>query len=117
MGGLTAQILLDRGLGAAGVSFDGATPKGIYRLPLSAIKAANPVLSNPLNYKHTIMLTFKQFRYAFAHVMTEQDARSAYDNDVVPGPGVRSSKWLLEISACTPPTRSNIATMSARLYC
>jgi pimeloyl-ACP methyl ester carboxylesterase len=87
MGGLTVQILLDRGVGAAGVSIDGAPPKGIYRLPLSAIKAASPVLSNPFNYKRNVTLTFDQFRYAFAHVMTEREARAAYDNNAIPGPG------------------------------
>ncbi len=50
-GGLIVQMLLDRGLGAAGVAIDAAAPKGILRLPFSAIKAANPVLSNPANYK------------------------------------------------------------------
>ncbi|HUJ19220.1 MAG TPA: alpha/beta hydrolase [Nitrospirota bacterium] len=87
MGGLVVQILLDRGLGAAGVSIDGAAPKGIYRLPLSVIKAASPVLSNPFNYRRNVALTFDQFRYAFAHVMTEKDARAAYDNNAIPGPG------------------------------
>lgn len=86
-GGLVVQILLDRGLGAAGVSFDGANPKGIYQLPLSEIKAAGPVLSNPLNYWRSVMLTFAQFRYAFANVMTEEAARAAYDNYAIPGPG------------------------------
>jgi pimeloyl-ACP methyl ester carboxylesterase len=87
MGGLIVQILLDRGWGAAGVSIDGAGPKGIFRLPLSMIKAASPVLSNPRNYRRNVMLTFEQFRYTFANVMTEEAARATYDNDIIPGPG------------------------------
>jgi len=87
MGGLTVQILLDRGLGAAGVSIDGAAPRGIFRLPLSTIKAAGPVLSNPLNYRRSVTLTFDQFRYTFANVMTQEAARAAYDDNAVPGPG------------------------------
>lgn len=87
MGGLTAQLLLDRGLGAAAVSISAPAPKGIYRLPLSVIKAGNPVLSNPLNYKRTVSFTFEQFRYAFANGIPERDARSAYARDAVPGPG------------------------------
>jgi pimeloyl-ACP methyl ester carboxylesterase len=86
-GGLIVQILLDRGLGAAGVSLDGTAPKGIWTLPLSVLKAANPVLSNPLNYWRTVMLTFEQFRYAFANTMTESAAREAYERDAIPGPG------------------------------
>jgi pimeloyl-ACP methyl ester carboxylesterase len=87
MGGLTVQILLDRGLGAAGVAIESATPKGIYRLPLSTIKATNPVLSNPLNFKRNVTYTFEQFHYTFANVMPENEARAAYDTYAIPGPG------------------------------
>ena len=86
-GGLAVQVLLDRGLGAAGVSIDGTAPKGILPLPFSVIRAANPVLSNPFNYGRTVALTFEQFRYTFANTMTEADARAAYEQQAVPGPG------------------------------
>lgn len=86
-GGLIVQILLDRGLGAAGVAIDSATPKGIWKLPFSAIQSVSPVLLNPLNYKRTVMLTFKQFSSAFANTMSEFEARLAYEQNVIPGPG------------------------------
>lgn len=86
-GGLIVQILLDRGLGAVGVAIDSATPKGIWKLPFSAIESVSPVLSNPLNYKRTVALTFKQFCYAFANTMSETEACSAYDRYTIPGPG------------------------------
>lgn len=86
-GGLAVQVLLDRGLGAAGVSIDGTPPKGILPLPWSVIRSANPVLSNPLNYWRAVSLTFEQFRYAFANTMTEADARAAYERNAIPGPG------------------------------
>jgi pimeloyl-ACP methyl ester carboxylesterase len=86
-GGLIVQILLDRGLGCAGVSIDGVPPKGVLRLPLAALKAASPVLLNPLNCRRTVALTFEQFRFAFANVMPEEDARAAYERYAVPGPG------------------------------
>jgi len=87
MGGLIVQLLLSRGLGCVGVAIDSATPAGIYRLPWSVIKSGQPVLSNPLNFWRTVALTFDQFRYAFAHVMPEHEARVAYENYAVPGPG------------------------------
>lgn len=87
IGGLTVQLLLDRGLGGAGVAIASPAPKGIFRLPLSVIRAGNPVLSNPLNYWRTVHLTFEQFRYAFANRMPEREARLAYSRDAVPGPG------------------------------
>lgn len=86
-GGLFVQMLLDRGLGAAGVAIDATAPKGIFRLPLSVLKAASPALSNPFNYTRAVMLTFAQFRYAFANTMIAEAARAAYERDVVPGPG------------------------------
>ena len=86
-GGLIVQILLDRGLGAAGVAIDSATPKGIWKLPLSAIKSVSPVLSNPLNYRRVVALSFKQFKYAFANTMSVTEARSVYDRSVIPGSG------------------------------
>lgn len=86
-GGLIVQILLDRGLGVAGVGIDSATPKGIWKLPFSAIKSVNPVLSNPFNYTHTVTLTFNQFKYAFANTLSEAEARSAYEQNAIPGPG------------------------------
>ena len=86
-GGLIVEILLDRGLGVAGVAIDATAPKGVYRLPFAQLRAASPVLSNPLNYRRTVMLTLDQFRYAFANTMSEAAARQAYDRDAIPGPG------------------------------
>ena len=86
-GGLIVEILLARGLGVAGVAIDATAPKGIYRLPFAQLRAASPVLSNPLNYRRTVMLTLDQFRYAFANTMSEAAARQAYDRDAIPGPG------------------------------
>jgi pimeloyl-ACP methyl ester carboxylesterase len=86
-GGLIVQILLDRGLGAAGVGIDAVAPKGVYRLPFSALKAASGVLSNPLNYNRVPPFTFRQFRYAFGNNVSEEEARRFYERYVVPGPG------------------------------
>src|ERR671924_27927 len=44
-GGTFAQILLDRGLGAAGGGVASATVKGVRDLPLSTIKVASSALS------------------------------------------------------------------------
>jgi pimeloyl-ACP methyl ester carboxylesterase len=55
LGGLVVQVLLDRGLGAAGIAIDSAPPKGVWQLPpLSQIKALLPVLSNPFRYWQTV---------------------------------------------------------------
>jgi pimeloyl-ACP methyl ester carboxylesterase len=48
-GGAFTQILLDRGLGAAGVAIDSAPVKGLLALPASTLKSGFPVLKNPAN--------------------------------------------------------------------
>ena len=86
-GGAFAEVLLDRGLGAAGVAIDAAAVRGIARLPFSQLKSGFPVLKNPANNHRAVALTFDEFRYAFANTMTEEAAREAYDRYAVPGPG------------------------------
>ena len=46
-GGLIVELLLDRGLGRAGVALSPAPPKGILVLPFSSLKAAAPALAHP----------------------------------------------------------------------
>lgn len=86
-GGLVTVLLLDRGLGAAGVAISPAPVKGVLRLPPAQVRAVFPVLGNPANRKRTVELTPKQFHFAFTHTMPEDEARAAYDRYHVPGPG------------------------------
>ncbi|MBN9415002.1 MAG: alpha/beta fold hydrolase [Candidatus Eremiobacteraeota bacterium] len=86
-GGLIVQMLLDRGLGSAGVAIDSVAPQGVLDLPLPMLKSASPVLSNPFNYLGTVQLTLEQFRYAFANKLNEEEARKVYEEQVIPGPG------------------------------
>ena len=85
-GGLIAQVILGRGIAAAGIAIDPAPIKGVWQLPLSALKASLPVLGNPLNYKKAISLTFDQFRYGFANAVPEKEARELYDRWTIPAP-------------------------------
>jgi len=85
-GGLLAQVLLGRGIAAAGIAIDPAPIKGVWQLPLSALKASFPVLGNPLNLKKAISLTFDQFKYGFANAIPEQEARELYDRWTIPAP-------------------------------
>jgi pimeloyl-ACP methyl ester carboxylesterase len=85
-GGLFTQILIDRGLGAAGVAIDSAPVKGILLLPFSTLRVSFPALSNPFNYHHAEPLTEEQFRYAFGNNLSEADSKAAYERYAVPGP-------------------------------
>ena len=86
-GGLIAQLLLDRGLGSAGVAIHPAPVKGVLRLPISSLRSAFPVLRNPLNRNRAVALTPKQFHYGFTNTMSEEESQAVYERYHVPGPG------------------------------
>jgi non-heme chloroperoxidase len=56
-------------------------------LPISALRASAPVLTNPLNRGRAVPLTFDQFRYAFANAVTPDEAKELYETYAVPAPG------------------------------
>lgn len=85
-GGLVTELLLDRGLGAAGVALSPAQVKGVLRLPYAQLRTVWPALRNPANRNRTINLTPKQFRYRFTNTMSEADSAAAYRRYQIPGP-------------------------------
>jgi pimeloyl-ACP methyl ester carboxylesterase len=85
-GGLITELLLDRGLGAAGVVLSPAPVKGVLRLPPAELRTVFPALRNPANKNKTIALTPKQFHFSFTNTMNDADAEAAYTRYYVPGP-------------------------------
>ena len=83
-GGGFMQILIDRGLGAAGVGLSAATVKGIYDLPLSTLRATMAILGNPFSRGGATQLTPKRFRYAFGNTLTEEESNAAWERYAVP---------------------------------
>ena len=86
-GGLVTQVLIDKGLGAAGVGLDAAAPKGVHKLTYAELKSTFPVLSRPGNRHKAVALTIEQFHYGFANNMNEADTKKAYDLYAVPDTG------------------------------
>src|ERR1700736_1544834 len=86
-GGLLAQITAGRGLSAVTVAIDPAPFRGVLPLPFSALKAASPVLGNPLNRNRAVPLTYEQFRFGFANAVNEDEARELYETFAVPASG------------------------------
>jgi pimeloyl-ACP methyl ester carboxylesterase len=86
-GGLFVQVLLSRGLGAAGVAIDSAPAKGILSLPLSTLRSAWPVLHNPTNAHRAVALSPEQFHYAFTNTLSEEASLPVYERYAIPGPG------------------------------
>ena len=87
-GGLLAQIIADRGLSAATVAIDPGPFRGVLPLPYSALRAASPVLRNPLNRGRAITLTLDQFKYGWANALDDEEAKQLYETYHVAAPGV-----------------------------
>lgn len=83
-GGAFTQVLLDRGLGAAGVGLASATVKGVLDLPLSTIRATSPVLRNPFGDHKAVPLNEKQFHYAFANTLPQEESDELFRRYHVP---------------------------------
>jgi pimeloyl-ACP methyl ester carboxylesterase len=86
-GGLVVELLLDRGLGRAGVALSPAPPKGIRILPFSSLKAASPALAHPSKRRGIVTLTSEQFAYGFVNTLTPEEAAAAYERYAVPETG------------------------------
>jgi non-heme chloroperoxidase len=87
-GGLLTQIIAGRGLSAVSVAIDPAPFRGVLPLPVSALKSASPVLGNPANRNRAVPLTYEQFRFAFANVVGEEEAKELYTTFAVPASGL-----------------------------
>jgi non-heme chloroperoxidase len=86
-GGLLTQIIAGRGLAAAAVAIDPAPFRGVLPLPISALRASSPVLTNPANRNRAVPLSYEQFRYAFANAVDEGEAKELYETFAVPASG------------------------------
>ena len=86
-GGLIVELLLDRGLGRAGVALSPAPPKGILVLPFSSLKAASPALAHPSRWHGIVPLTLEEFTYGFVNTFTPEAAADAYERYAVPETG------------------------------
>ena len=86
-GGLIVELLLDRGLGRAGIALSPAPPKGILVLPFSSLKAAAPALAHPSKWHGVVTLTLEEFTYGFVNTFSPEQAAEAYERYAVPETG------------------------------
>jgi pimeloyl-ACP methyl ester carboxylesterase len=84
-GGLIVQLLVDRGLGEAGVVIDSAQSAGVPVLPLSSVRATFSVLGNPSTFNKAVSLTPEQFNYAFTNELDPAESKKVYDRLQIPG--------------------------------
>lgn len=106
-GGLFAQIMLDRGLGTAGVALDPAPIKGV--MPgLDAVIGALPVFLRWNGWKTVHTMSFQSFFTRFANGLSEADARAAYERYVAPTPGKLYFDALLNRGNAVDPARRKV---------
>ncbi|MGW4480492.1 alpha/beta hydrolase [Rhodococcus triatomae] len=86
-GGTLTQLLLARGLGAAGVVIDSAPTEGVRVTPLSQVKSLFPALKNPANLHRAVGFTPEEFHYAFANTLSREDSDAVWERYHIPAPG------------------------------
>jgi pimeloyl-ACP methyl ester carboxylesterase len=86
-GGTVTQLLLDRGLCAAGVAINSAVVRGIRRVPLFQIKSLLPALDNPAHRHQAVPFTPEHFHYAFTNCLSEEASLQVYERYHIAAPG------------------------------
>jgi pimeloyl-ACP methyl ester carboxylesterase len=85
-GGLVTQMLMGRGLGAAGVAIDPAPPRGVLPGPRSVLSAL-PVLTSWNGWNRVLRMSRAGFERDFANALPPAMQGSAFDHEIVPAPG------------------------------
>jgi pimeloyl-ACP methyl ester carboxylesterase len=83
-GGLLTQLMLQRGLGAAGVAIDSVPPQGVFSLEWSFLRSLWPVLTPFVRVSSPYYMSFEHFQYSFANALPLEDQRAGYEADIVP---------------------------------
>lgn len=86
-GGALVQLLVDAGLGSAGVSIHGAGVKGVNATAHSQLGATLPVLSDPASRRKGVPLTPEEFHSVFTNTLSAHAARAVHDRYAVPVSG------------------------------
>jgi pimeloyl-ACP methyl ester carboxylesterase len=86
-GGVITQVLIDQGMGCAGVAIDSVPPKGILILPLSTYLALLPAFLKPGTYWGTFLFNLGQFWKVFANTLSESEVKAAYEQIAIPASG------------------------------
>lgn len=93
-GGLLTQLLINKGLGAAGVAIDSVPPLGVITTKFSFIRSLWPIV-NPFHpASRPYLMSFEHFQYTFTNGQPLEEQKQAYDAYVVPE-SVRLSRGAL----------------------
>lgn len=84
MGGLVAQLLLQRGRAAAAVAIDSAPPAGLMSAKWSFLKSNWPHITPFASMETPVAMNLRRFAYAFANGLPAAVQADAFDRYVVP---------------------------------
>jgi len=83
-GGLIVQVLLQRGVAAAGIAIHSVPAQGVLSFKYSFLKSLWGPLGLFSSTNKTFLMNLKQWQYAFTNGMSEADQLETYDQNVVP---------------------------------
>ena len=84
IGGLVAQLLVNRGAAAAGIAIQSTPPRGVFSMRMSYLRS-NWSLSSPLvDLRTPKVLTFEEFQRYFANGLPPEAQKAAFERYIVP---------------------------------
>jgi pimeloyl-ACP methyl ester carboxylesterase len=86
-GGLFVELLLDRGLGRAGVAISPAPARGIFALYPSAVRSNLPVLARWGGWRSIVPVGLSEFAYGFLNLLPPAEQRRVYEEQATPETG------------------------------
>jgi alpha-beta hydrolase superfamily lysophospholipase len=84
IGGLIVQLMLQRGLGSAGVAIHSVPPQGIMTFKFSFLKAGWGPLGFFTSSKKSFLMSFEQWQYAFTNGMDYDTQQKTYSEFAIP---------------------------------
>lgn len=84
LGGLIAQIMVNRGLTAAGICIHPVPPQGVIPYEFSFLRSGWGALGLFTSLKKTYLMPLKTWQYAFTNGMTLAEQQESWEKSVVP---------------------------------
>lgn len=84
LGGLVVQLLLQRGLGAAGVAIHSFPPQGVCSYRFSFLKVMWETMMVFTSGRETYLMSFRKWKYTIANRLTCDEQKELYYKYVIP---------------------------------
>jgi pimeloyl-ACP methyl ester carboxylesterase len=84
MGGLAAQLLLQRGIASGAVAIDTAPPAGLLSLRWSFLRSNWPHITPFKHQDVPVQMTLRRFGYTFVHTLPLEKQQAVFQRYVVP---------------------------------